>query len=679
VTQTSVATPSPFAPAADPLALDPESMRALGHRTVDALVDLMTDPATPCLTRASAAEMAERLPSGPAPDEPHEWDELVDKLSQDVFPYMSRLDHPRYFAYIPGSGTFPGALGDLMASALNLDVGSWMQSAGPSRLELVVLDWFKRWIGYPDDAAGVLVSGGSAANMTALACARESLLGSMSAKAVAYVSDQAHSSLARAARLLGFRPDQVRVLPTDGSHRLSPEVVAAAIDADARAGYKPLFVAGAAGTTNTGAVDPLAELAGVCRERGVWFHVDGAYGAFASLTARGRAALRGIDQADSVTLDPHKWLYQPFECGALLVRDGALLRKSFQIAPDYLKDTMEQAEVNFADRGLQLSRGSRALKVWLSVSFFGAAAFREAIDRSLDVALAAERHIADSDELELLSPASLGVVCFRRRGAEGEDEETTARRNKALIDAFERSGDGLVSSTRLNGRFAIRLCVMNHTSAEEDALKVLDWFANTPDPAPEQAPAAPAERRATPAGEDRWLNAGPFKTAELRAVPLFRSLSPGDLERVGRWARSARLERGEVVTRQWTSARDFYVVLSGRAQVEHDGRIVAERGPGEFFGELAALDWGAGYGYARLATVRAVEPLRLLALSPAHLGELTAVAADVDDHVRRAARDRLDTIAQRTAAVDQSAWRNRTTEPTPDALRLPRVRGSVET
>jgi aromatic-L-amino-acid decarboxylase len=645
VTQTTAATDSPFAPAGDPLALDAESMRAIGHRTVDALVDLMTDPSTRCLTRASAGDMAERLPAGPAPDEPRHWDDLVDQLSEDVFPYMSRLDHPRYFGYIPACGTFPGALGDLMASVLNLDVGSWMQSAGPSRLELVVLDWFKRWIGYPDAAAGVLVSGGSAANMTALAVARETLLGPMSPHAVAYVSDQTHSSMARAARLLGFRSDQVRVLPADESRRLSPDVVAAAIDADARAGYKPLFVAGNAGTTNTGAVDPLGELAEVCRERGVWFHVDGAYGGFAALTARGRGALRGIDQADSVTLDPHKWLYQPFECGSLLVRDGELLHKAFEIAPDYLKDTMEPEEVNFADRGLQLSRSSRALKVWLSVSFFGADAFREAIDRSLDAALAAEQHVQDSEELELLSPASLGVVCFRRRGLEGEDEEAIARRNAALVAAFERTGDGLVSSTRLRGRYAIRLCVMNHTSSEDDVRQVLDWFANAAEPPLVRAEAAP-ERRATPAGEDRWLNVGPFKTADLRAVPLFESLDPDQLERVGQWARSVYVPAGDPVTRQWNSARDFYVVLSGRAQVEHDGKVVADRGPGEFFGELAALDWGAGFGYARLATVTAAEPLRLLVLGPAHLGQLMAAAPEVDRQVRAAARDRLDTVAR---------------------------------
>jgi aromatic-L-amino-acid decarboxylase len=635
--------PSPFAPPDDPLALTPEEMRALGHRTVDAVVELLTDPATPCLRRATPAEMAERLPFG-LPEEAGDFGGLMERLARDVFPFMSRLDHPGYFAFIPACGTFPGALGDFMASTLNPYVGSWMEAAGPSRLELVVLDWFKRWIGFPEQAAGVLVSGGSAANMTALACAREALLGAMDARAVVYVGDQAHSSLARAARVLGFRPDQVRVLPTGPDQRLRPETLAAAIDADGDAGYRPLFVAAAAGATNTGAVDALRELARVCRDRGVWFHVDGAYGGFAAITERGRAALRGIEDADSVTLDPHKWLYQPFECGSLLVREGRLLRRSFEITPDYLKDAViGDQEVNFADHGLQLSRGTRALKIWLSISFFGVRAFRSAIDRSLDLALEAERHVRALDELELMSPASLGIICFRRRFT-GEDEETISRRNAALVAAFERTGEGLVSSTRLRGRYAIRLCVMNHTTAERNVRRVLDWFAGAEEPPPAEAkPSSPP--RTARVGSDSWLSDSAFTVAELRAVPLLESLHDAELAQVAAWARERRIARDEPVTRRWDAARDFFVVLEGRARIEHDGRVLAEHAVGGFFGEIAALDWGAGFGYARQATVVAIEPLRLLVLSPTHLSRLMAISPTVDAVVRQAAQERLATVA----------------------------------
>src|SRR6267142_1397303 len=337
-------------------------MRALGRDAVDLVATRLTRPwdATPVVTALSPEELAARL-NEPAPEAPRSFSDLLARLDRDVLPFMARNEHPCYFAYVPGSGTWPSALGDLIASGLNMDVGSWSLSAGPSQLEVVVLDWFKRWIGYPSEAAGILTSGGSAANMTALACARDALAGTMSDRLVVYCADQAHSSIARAARILGFRPDQVRVLPVDRAYRLRLDALRSAMDADMRAGREPLFVAAAAGATSTGAVDPLREIAELCRERGVWFHVDAAYGGFAVLTERGKAALSGIELADSVTLDPHKWLYQPFECGCLLVRDGQKLLDAFEIHPEYLRDTKSGVprEVNFADYGRVSPGGAR--------------------------------------------------------------------------------------------------------------------------------------------------------------------------------------------------------------------------------------------------------------------------------------------------------------------------------
>jgi glutamate/tyrosine decarboxylase-like PLP-dependent enzyme len=642
-----VSDPRPFNPSGDPLALDADAMRELGHRTVDALVDMIVDPATPALRRATPDEMAQRLPPD-VPTEPRDLESLLEQLRADVFPFMSRLDHPGYFAFIPACGTFPAALGDFLAAALNPYVGTWMEAAGPSRLELIVLDWFKTWIDYPKESAGVLVSGGSAANMTALACARESLLGPMDQSAVAYVCDQAHSSFARAARVLGFRPDQLRVLPADAAGRLNAGTLAAAIDADAEAGRKPLFAASAAGTTNTGAVDALDEVGAVCRSRGVWFHVDGAYGGFAALTQRGRATLAGIELADSVTLDPHKWLYQPFECGSLLVRDGNQLRHAFEIAPDYLKDAVAGAreEVNFADRGMQLSRGSRALKIWLSISFFGIDAFRAAVDRCLDLAGVAEQHVRERPELELMSAASLGIVCFRRTGPPGESEEEATRRNAALVARFERTGQGLVSSTRLRGRYAIRLCVMNHTSAEEHVIGALDWFAQEADESVLRRSPAPAQPlRESGVHDTAWLQQRLGLAAELALLPLFESVPGAELDRIASWGTEATFAPGEMVTKRWDSARDFYVVLDGAAAAMKDGEPTIPFGPGDFFGELAALDWGAGYGYARLLTVSATKPLRLLVLAPAHLARLMAEVPAVEERVRRAARERLPTVA----------------------------------
>ena len=461
----------------DPLGMDAEAMRALGYRTVDMLVARLTDPAIPPLRRATPADMRARL-SGPPPQDGQDFEAIIERLERDVLPFMSRGDHPGFFAFMPFSGTWPGALGDFVASACNVYAGSWMESAGPTQLELEVLSWFQDWIGYPAEAGGILLGGGSAANLTALACARESLVGSMTPDVVGYVSDQAHSSLGRAARVLGFRPEQMRVLPHDADFRLDPRTVADAMDADLRAGRRPLFVAATAGTTNTGSIDPLGELADLCRERGVWLHVDAAYGGFAALTERGRELLRGIERADSVTLDPHKWLYQPYECGALLVRDDHTLRAAFQMTPAYLQDSAEAAgEVNLSDRGVQLTRSSRAFKVWLSLQYFGARAFTEAIDRSLDLAQLVVDRVQAGDDLELMAPPSLGIVCFRRRfaGVAADDDEAD-RRNAALVAGLERSGLGLVSSTVLRGRYALRVCVMNHTTTRADVERVMDFF-----------------------------------------------------------------------------------------------------------------------------------------------------------------------------------------------------------
>jgi selenocysteine lyase/cysteine desulfurase len=463
----------------------------------------------------------------------------------------------------------------------------------------------------------------------------------MTDRVVAYVSDQGHSSLARAARVLGFRPDQVRVLPTDEDFRLRPDVLRQAMSADERAGRQPLFAAAAAGTTNTGAVDPLPELAALCREHGVWFHVDAAYGGFATLTERGRRTLAGIEQADSVTMDPHKWLYQPYECGCVLVREGRLLRTAFQISPDYLKDAGgELAEVNFADQGLQLARGTRALKVWLSVKSFGVAGFRAAVDSALDLAAEAGHRIRASSTLELLAPVTLGVVCFRRRFEGIEDPEALDRLNRQLVAALEASGEAVVSTTSLRGRYAIRMCVLNHTTTRHDVMRVLDWFESAEPGAAEDVRQDwdDSERIETGSG---WLAAPDTVDEALARAPLLRSLSGDQLARVIAASVERTAEPGETIVEQWDSSRDFYLILDGTVEVRIDGERVNDLGAGDFFGEIAALDWGAGFGYPRLGSVIATSRSWLAALPSNTLNELVHDSPGVDRQIRRAVRRRL--------------------------------------
>ena len=591
-----------------PLAMDIEAMRRAGYATVDALVARLADPeADPVLRRAEAVEMRSRL-GGPPPEQPGEYSAVLARVLADVLPYAARTDHPGYLAFIPSFTTWPAALAELTAAAANPYCGAWMEAAGAAQVELEVIDWFRSWLGLPAGTAGVLVSGGSAANLTALLVAREAA-GGPSAESVVYVSDQAHSSLARTARAMGLRPQQVRVLPTDDRWRLSPGTVAAAVRADRSAGRVPFALCASGGSTNTGAVDPLADLADVCTAEGLWLHVDAAYGGFAALTAKGRAALAGIDRADSVTLDPHKWLYQPMECGCVLIRDGARLERTFAIHPDYLDSDAAQGagEVNFADRGLQLSRGFRALKVWVTVQTFGLAAFRAAIQRNLELAEYAETLIRSHAGLTLMAPATLGIVCFRREWP-GCDEAETERRGTALAADLERGGTALVSTTRLASRHAIRLCILNPTSSEEHVRRVIEHFAGAP------APAAGSSGSRAYADSRPDVMADPDNDA-LRAVPLLSRVPDSIIQAVH--ARAALLEvtAGDDVTRRWDSDRFFYIVLSGRYDVFIDSRLIRTMGPGDHFGELAARDWGGGYGYTRLATVRCAEPGRLLKLT----------------------------------------------------------------
>ena len=473
----------------DSLDLPPDLMREMGYAAIDRLIERITtlDDA-PAWRGTTREEMRRRLEDVVDTGGGADFGEMVDALFERVLAYGGSTDHPRFFAFIPSSGTWPAILGDLLASGSGTYPGTWIGGSGYQALELEVLGWFRDWIGYPPESAGLLMSGGSMANLTALVAAREAMLGAVAGAAggaaaldgpdvwgdgVIYTSSEAHSSVLRAARILGFASNRVRVLETDDRFRLPVDALAAAVEADRAKGLRPFYVAANAGATSTGAIDPLPELADFCEREGLWLHVDAAYGGFAILTDRGRDLLAGLDRAHSVTLDPHKWLFQPFEAGCLMVRDGRPLVDAFRIMPDYMQDTAvgdghrpDDAEVNFADRGPQLTRGARAIKIWLSVRYYGLDRLRDAIARGMELADRAEAWIRESGEFEILSPATLGVVCFRARGGEAE--------NEARLRRLRESGVGFISSTRVRGEFALRICVMGHRSSWEDVVRVLE-------------------------------------------------------------------------------------------------------------------------------------------------------------------------------------------------------------
>lgn len=301
--------------------------------------------------------------------------------------------------------------------------------------------------------------------------ARSARLEDRTEGAVIYASDQTHSSAGRAAWIAGFSRESYRLLPSSRDFRLEPETLRRAIGEDREHGRKPFMVVANAGTTNTGSVDPLDEVAAVCREEDLWLHIDASYGGFAAITDRGRKDLAGLEQGDSWALDPHKWLYQGYECGSVLLRRPQLLRDAFNISADYLHDVkLGERRPNFGESGLQLSRSARAIKVWLSLKTFGLEAFQQAVDRTLDLALEAEKILVEDREFELLSPARLGVVCFRYRA----DHADLDALNREIMNRLNAGGYAFLSSTRIHGVFSLRLCILSHRTTGQDVTGVID-------------------------------------------------------------------------------------------------------------------------------------------------------------------------------------------------------------
>jgi glutamate/tyrosine decarboxylase-like PLP-dependent enzyme len=448
-------------------------MRRLGHQVVDLIVDRWVNLREGPAWQGGTRRELEPLLAGPPPEKGLGPDEVIRRVVEDVLPRAGRIDHPRFFAFIPSSPTWPSVLGDLLATGFNVFQGTWLESAGPSQLELVVMGWFRDWLGFPEQAGGILTSGGSAANLGALVTARE--WAGNPIDPVLYVSDQGHSSLERAARIIGIPSGNVRKVPTDENFRMDVAALREAIERDRSAGMNPLCICANAGATNTGAIDPLESIGVMAREESLWFHVDGAYGGFAVLVPGEREAFRGIEEADSVTLDPHKWLFQPYETGCLLVRDTRLLENAFRILPEYLQDAdLGKEHINFADRGIQLTRGFRALKVWMSIQVLGLEAFRESIQAGIDHAREAERYIRSSPTLEMMGPSSLGIVCFRFREPDSTlTPEDVEELNLAIQDEIVNSGLAMMSSTRLRGQFSLRLSILNYRSTWRDVRETL--------------------------------------------------------------------------------------------------------------------------------------------------------------------------------------------------------------
>jgi len=473
-----------------PIAMDATTFRTLGYRLVDKIADLIDSLPTRPVTRdlapstvRSALGLMESLP-----EEGTDPGELLEKTAEGLIDYSLFNAHPRFFGYITAPAAPIGILGDFLASAVNANVGGWRLSPAATEIELQTVRWIAEFISYPIACGGLLVSGGNMANLVCFLAARaaktpwnvreEGIVGGSGRRLVVYGSAETHTWIQKAADLSGLGTASIRWIPTDADLRMNMAALRRQIEADEADGCVPLLVVGTAGSVSTGAVDPLAAIGELCRERGLWFHVDGAYGGFASAAPEAPDDLRALASADSVAVDPHKWLYAPLEAGCALVRDPGALRGAFAYHPPYYH--FDEHATNLVDYGVQNSRGFRALKVWLALRHVGAAGYRKMISDDIQLSRAMAKAVSRQPELALFTQA-LSITTFRFVPRDLAAAVETAAvgaylndLNEELLDRVQRHGEAFVSNAVIGGRYVLRACIVNFRTGPADVEALIE-------------------------------------------------------------------------------------------------------------------------------------------------------------------------------------------------------------
>jgi glutamate/tyrosine decarboxylase-like PLP-dependent enzyme len=488
-----------------PLAIDAARFRELGHQLVDDLSRLLEAiPRGPVTRDQSPTAIRAALDlNGPLPEAGTEPAALLEQTTRLLFQHSLFNAHPRFFGYITASPAPIGMLADLLASALNPNVGAWTLSPAATEIESQTVRWIAGFIGYPQGCGGLLVSGGNMANLVCFLAARAAVdgpedpssrtshaderpslrtTGLRSARQLrVYASGETHTWIQKATDISGLGTDSIRWIPTDSSLRMDVDALRRQIDADREAGDLPFLVVGTAGSVSTGAVDPLPSIARVCRERGLWFHVDGAYGGFAAAVPEVPEDLRGLDAADSVAVDPHKWLYSPLEAGCALVREPERLRAAFSYHPPYYH--FDERATNYVDYGPQNSRGFRALKVWLALRHAGAAGYRQMIADDMALSRALAGLVTAHAELELFTQ-DLSITTFRYvpidlrpRLGDARVEAHLDALNRTLLERVQSGGEAFVSNAVIGSRYVLRACIVNFNTTGDDVRALVDIVA----------------------------------------------------------------------------------------------------------------------------------------------------------------------------------------------------------
>ncbi len=459
------------------LTLSEEEMRAYGYKVVDTIVNHFKnqhkkDP----VFNASRQEM-DSLFLEQAPEEGKDSKEVLDFVIENVLEATDILSHPKSYSFVPGPSNYISAMSDTLATGFNIFSGGWVNAPAAAELEIVTINWLLKLFKFPTKkGGGIFTSGGSMANLTALVTARRQKCGDDFSKAIIYLTDQTHSSNIKAIRTIGFKKEQIRIIPTDIEFKVSINKLKNAIAKDKLEGLHPFCLIGTAGATNTGTVDPLVEMSKICKQEDIWFHIDAAYGGAAILAKNGHQLLKGIQKADSITVDPHKWFFQPYEMGCLLVRNHKWLSKTFTEKPEYLRDIEgNTSEINFYDHGIQLTRRFRALKFYMSIKTFGLQSFREAIDYSIELAEKTESFLRKSANWEIVSPATLGIINFRYNPiVKNLSENALDDLNQKISQEIINSKEAMLVTTVLQKQIVLRMCLINPRTTFDDVKQTLE-------------------------------------------------------------------------------------------------------------------------------------------------------------------------------------------------------------
>jgi aromatic-L-amino-acid/L-tryptophan decarboxylase len=459
--------------------LDPsaDEIRDWGDSVIQLMSDYLADLRDrEVYPRISSPEVRARLDAA-LPTTGSDFDGLLKVFRETIVPFSRQNAHPRMFGYVQSPGTPLAAFADLLASFLNANLTAWRSAPAPVELERLTIDWIRQILGFDPEASGLFLSGGSMANLAAIAVAKQAKDESRG-RLCLYASSETHFSVAKAATLLGIGRENVRHIAVDECFRMKTDELVARIEADLEAGHVPFCVVANAGTVNTGAVDPLAEIREIADRFQLWMHVDGSYGAFAVLAQSARGLFAGLERADSVALDPHKWLYLPVDVGCVIYRDPQQARAAFAHEAEYTRVLGAEADEAFAfwDYGPELSRRFRALKVWMLLKGVGLESLSEAIESNLASARYLESMVEASDDFEMVAPVGLSIFCFRHLPAplRGESPKAIDAFNERLLLALQRDGSSYLSNTTLGGRFALRGCVLNYRTTLRDMEILLD-------------------------------------------------------------------------------------------------------------------------------------------------------------------------------------------------------------